>query len=606
MSVVSSLKKTFAEDLFRIFPLLSSNLRFRTVGVFFLMFAQSVLELGFIYVLANMGLALTDSAALRTSFLYEILFSLFPHLHSWAEDPRYLLVLAGGVVIIVSAMKGIVSYIAAYKVALLGEDMALDVGRDIMSRYLYRDYSWHLSSESSNVYQVMLWRNQLGLMLSTLLMMYATALTVLLLFVSLVGQEPLLTTLVVSSTVIIAIIFFKKIRRKVDVSAKAMADCALEETKVFLCATKGIREVLIYRQQETFLNSLVGCVLKGRNPRTFNLVAPTTPTWFLETVGFVAVISAIAYLIFYENAPIERVSAALGLLVLTAWRVLPYCNRIVSLQIMIRSIRPMASSVIDMLEGLRTLAPMQKIEADTSFFFHQEMYLENVSFRYAEAKTDCLKNICLRIKKGEKIGLIGASGGGKSTLVGVLSGLLPPSSGSISVDGQELTPSKAVALSAQIGYVPQSPFLFAGSLAENIAFSDWGKPYDAGKVKKACKQAAIDFVEAHPHGFERPIGDNGAGLSGGQAQRVSIARALYTDPSILIFDEATSALDQHNEKAIQQTIESLAENITCIIIAHRLSTVEKCDRLIWVENGEIVMDGVAKEVLAAYGKKTDM
>lgn len=168
------------------------------------------------------------------------------------------------------------------------------------------------------------------------------------------------------------------------------------------------------------------------------------------------------------------------------------------------------------------------------------------------------------------------------------------------MDGRTLTPARAAAFARGIGYVPQNPFLFAGTLAENIAFSQWGKPWDEQRVREACALAAIDFADAHPAGLQRPVGENGVLLSGGQAQRVAIARALYARPQLLIFDEATSSLDQSNENSIRQTIDRLSGQITCVIIAHRLSTVRNCDSIVWLDKGRIVMQGTAEEVLTAY------
>ncbi len=600
MFALASLKRNFAEDFLRIFPLLNRNLRIRTFMIFLLMVIQSVLELWFIFVLANMGLALTHSEGLRSSAFFQILFTISPALDVWAQDPRRLLIISGVLVVVICFLKSIVSFVEARASILLGEDISLSIGNEIMSRYLYRDYAWHLSSASTVMYQRMQWRGHLGSMLSTLLVMYSLIITVILLFGSLVVQEPLLTTIVVATTLFSGIIFFRAVKGKVDINAKIAADCALKETNVILCATKGIREVLIYRQQEKFLNAIIENNLRGRKSRSFNHIAPTAPSWLLESIGFFTVVAAISYLVFIEQASIERISAALGLLVITAWRVLPYCNRIISLQISVRAFRVMATAVVELLEQLRALPSEQLIEPDPNFTFDKNITLRNINFKYGDNNDYCLKNINIRIEKGEKIGLIGTSGGGKSTLAGIMSGLLPPSTGDIKIDDTKLSPEGAAALASKIGYVPQTPFLFAGTLAENVAFSEWGDPYDPVRVREACRKAAIDFVTDDDESLELKIGDNGAGLSGGQAQRVSIARALYTHPSILIFDEATSALDQHNEKAIQDTIDTLADDITCVIIAHRLSTVEKCNRLIWLEHGEIIMEGPTQEVLKSY------
>jgi ABC-type bacteriocin/lantibiotic exporter with double-glycine peptidase domain len=587
-------------DLLRILHLLSRHLRVRAAAVFTLMFAQSLLELGFILALTHMGLALADGDTLRANLLYRAIFHLIPPLKLWTADPRQLLLLAGIVLITVCGIKNVMNYVTARSIALLGEDISLFIGADVMERFLYRDYAWHLSSESDAMFQRMLWRGNLGFMLTHLLTLYASILTLTVLFLSLVGQEPVLTTLVVILTGSVGCILYRGIRRHVDGNATRAANSAQEETRALMCATKGIREVLIYRQQPAFLRALLQATLKGREPRTFMNIAPTLPTWVLEGTGFAVVIITIVYLVYVQDASAKRITAALALLLLTAWRVLPYCNRLVSLQISIRSLRPMTDAVLELLERLRAAPAAVSSAPAEDFSFVREITLCNVCFRYSQATDDSLHDISITLRKGEKVGLIGPSGSGKSTLAGVLSGLLPPTAGHMTVDGDELTPPRAAAFAMQIGYVPQTPFLFAGTLAENIAFSQWGHPWEEARVREACTQAAIDFVDMHPAGLDQPIGENGAGLSGGQAQRVSIARAMYTRPAILIFDEATSALDQANENTIQRTIERLADSVTCVIIAHRLTTVECCDTLIWLDNGRVVMQGAPQKVLDAY------
>lgn len=590
----------FFPELWRILRLLDSRLKIRSGFVLLLILAQSLLELSFIVALTSMGMALTNSAGLRATVVYKGIFYFFPALDIWAEPPHNLLMLTGVIVVLVSITKNIVNYLTAQSIALLGEDISLSLGTEIMERFLYRDYAWHLSPESSSMFQCMMWRSNLGLMLTHLLSMYALLITIVVLFSSLVGQEPVLTTMIIGITGVIGAVLYGVVRKKVDKSATNVAKSDNEFTRALLCATKGVREVLIYRQQPAFLKSLVQAAFKGRGPRTFINIASTLPTWVLEVTGFVVVVLSTAFMVYVQHSSTERITTALALLILTSWRVLPFCNRIVSLQISVRGLRPMTNAVLELLEKLRQSPAQETFIPDPHFSFSESVSLDNVYFCYPTSDTNSLQDITLTIQKGDRVGLIGPSGAGKSTLAGVLSGLLPFNSGKMLVDGHDLTPEKAAAFAMQIGYVPQTPFLFAGTLAENIAFSTWGKPADTDRLRAACRQAAIDFVDTHPQGLEQPIGDNGAGLSGGQAQRVSIARAMYTRPSLIIFDEATSALDQANENAIQQTIDQLADNVTCLIIAHRLTTVEKCDLIVWMDNGRIVMQGPPADVLPAY------
>ena len=482
----------------------------------------------------------------------------------------------------------------------LSERVSIDIGREIIHKFLYNNYTWHLSSSSTTTFQCMQWRSQLASMLISQLSMYSCMLTVVILFCSLVGQEPVLTTIVVVFVSFSGMILYRVLRSNVDKSAGDSALSMRDENRAVLCATRGIRDVLIYRQQEVFEHSVMEAAERGVSARTFISIAPTLPTWVLEAISFLVVVLTLFYLVCWVDADATRITTALGLLMLTAWRIMPYANRIVSFQVSIRGVRPMAMAVLELLETLRKEPRAILPEPDENFTFASKISLRKVSFRYPGAEKDSLENITIEIPAGKKIGIIGPSGGGKSTLVGVLSGLLYPSSGVLMVDGEPLTPPRAAAFAAIVGYVPQTPFLFAGTLAENIAFSQWGRPWDETRVLDACRKAAIDFVESHPSGLLQPIGENGAGLSGGQAQRVSIARAMYTLPQLLIFDEATSALDQANENSIQATIEQLANEITCVIVAHRLTTVERCDAVVWLENGRVVMQGNTAEVLAQY------
>ena len=195
------------------------------------------------------------------------------------------------------------------------------------------------------------------------------------------------------------------------------------------------------------------------------------------------------------------------------------------------------------------------------------------------------------------IGLVGLSGSGKSTLTSLITGLLRPQQGYLSTDGKTLDTSTE---RLNIGYVPQNLYLLDAALAENVAFSHWGEPLDEERVRECCHMAAMDFVDELPEGIYTPLGERGVRLSGGQIQRVGIARALYDNPELLIFDEATSALDGATEIAIQSTIKYLKQKSTILIIAHRLETVEPCDYIYWIDHGKIVLGGDSYIVLEKY------
>ncbi|MBU1247254.1 MAG: ABC transporter ATP-binding protein/permease, partial [Proteobacteria bacterium] len=207
------------------------------------------------------------------------------------------------------------------------------------------------------------------------------------------------------------------------------------------------------------------------------------------------------------------------------------------------------------------------------------------------------------IYKGQSVGIIGVSGAGKSTLMDLIIGLLPPTSGTLLLDGRELDEPSRTAWMRHVGYVSQQPYVLDATLAQNIAFGIPEDDIDPVRLRECCELSAVnEFLEVLAEGLETWLGENGSRLSGGQQQRVCIARALYPNPDLLIFDEATSSLDNKNEAFIRETIQGLKGKQTMIIVAHRLSTVELCDTVIWLENGKLHQIGAPSKIIPNYLK----
>ena len=229
---------------------------------------------------------------------------------------------------------------------------------------------------------------------------------------------------------------------------------------------------------------------------------------------------------------------------------------------------------------------------------HIEMH--DLNFRYRIDLPLVLKNINLDIKAGEKIGIVGRSGSGKSTLTNLVQNLYRQESGKIIIDGLDIREANLAWLRSQIGVVMQENYLFNSSVRDNIAINQPEASMD--RVISAAKLAgAHDFILELKEGYDTMVGERGAALSGGQRQRIAIARALLSNPPILIFDEATSALDYESERAIMHNIDAIGEGRTMMIIAHRLSTVRRCDRIIVIDKGEIVESGTHDELMKKQG-----
>ena len=225
-------------------------------------------------------------------------------------------------------------------------------------------------------------------------------------------------------------------------------------------------------------------------------------------------------------------------------------------------------------------------------------------FRYGHEQPEVLNNLDFEIRRGERIGLIGTTGSGKSTAVDLLMGLLEPTVGKVTVDGLDLYdpahPGRLNAWRTQIAHVPQTIYLADTSIAENIAFGVPPEEIDLVRVKEAASQAQIaSFIETIPGGYGSFVGERGVFLSGGQRQRIGLARALYKRAQVLVFDEATSALDTSTEDALMDALNQLSKELTLVIIAHRLGTVKCCDRVIRIAQGTVSADGPPNQVLSA-------
>jgi ABC-type multidrug transport system fused ATPase/permease subunit len=234
--------------------------------------------------------------------------------------------------------------------------------------------------------------------------------------------------------------------------------------------------------------------------------------------------------------------------------------------------------------------------------FRAMLELDHITYTYLTEVEHALSDISIAIKRGESVGFIGVSGAGKSTLVNILLGLLTPDAGEVRVDGENIQVNLRN-WQDQIGYVPQSIFLTDDTLRRNVAFGLSGEQIDDTALQRAIEAAQLEeFVAGLPHGLETVVGERGIRVSGGQRQRIGIARALYHDPAVLMLDEATSSLDIATEYGVMQAVRTLHGAKTIIIVAHRLSTVEHCDRLYRLEQGRMVEEGRTADILGPKGK----
>jgi ATP-binding cassette subfamily B protein/ATP-binding cassette subfamily C protein len=308
------------------------------------------------------------------------------------------------------------------------------------------------------------------------------------------------------------------------------------------------------------------------------------PRGILETIGF-SLLIGIVMVVLWRYQSVVTIVPILSMYALGLYRILPSINRIVG---NINSIAFHLPSIEAAHDNLR-----QEVlsEGDEAISFSKEICVDNISFNYVVGNR-ILHDVTLTIGKGEKVAVTGESGSGKSTLIDLLIGIHKPELGTLRVDGVEITDDNVRSWRSKIGYIPQNIYLFDGTVGENVSL---GAPFDQEQVIRVLKTANIwDFLQ-EKQGIDTPVGEGGVQLSGGQKQRIGIARALYTNPEVLVLDEATSSLDAETEEKIMDEIYRISEDKTLVVIAHRLSSVERCGRRIVLENGWIKNEDMNEE-----------
>lgn len=357
----------------------------------------------------------------------------------------------------------------------------------------------------------------------------------------------------------------------------------------------GIRDILVSNTQEVYLHSYASSFRALQNAWANVEIIRSTPRFAIEAFGIVA-ISLLA--LFFSSQPQGVIGAlpVLAAMALGAQRMLPILQLIYA---SISSLRAGFSSLTDILLLLEIPSDENLINSPKTLLpFQNKISIQNLKFKYDDSGSWILNGINLSILKGDMLGIIGSTGSGKSTLIDILMGLLHQNEGKFYVDHQEITSINKFGWQSQLAHVPQSIFLIDGSIAENIAL---GVPKDKINIKlviKSAKQAQIhDTIISWHQKYETVVGERGIRISGGQRQRIAIARALYKKASVIIFDEATSALDSETERSVMQSIQELDKELTIIIIAHRLSTLKDCTKIIELSDGKILREGLYNEII---------
>jgi ATP-binding cassette subfamily B protein len=357
----------------------------------------------------------------------------------------------------------------------------------------------------------------------------------------------------------------------------------------------GIRDVLIDNSQQVYIRKFAKLDNKLRSAQAGNSLIAVTPRFVVEALGMVFIVG-IAVVLNAVNGTLAGSLPILAVLALGAQRLLPLLQQIYNAWASVTGNGAMFLNVVDLLR--RPVPPRFSAKDITPLPMRSAVRLERITFHYSESGPAVVKDVELVIPRGSRIGFVGKSGSGKSTLIDLVMGLLWPTAGRITIDGETLGEHNVRGWQQQIAHVSQHIFLADASILENVAFGVPPREIDESRVWRACEQAELaDMVRALPNGLETQIGERGVRLSGGQRQRIGIARALYKQASVLILDEATSALDDETEAGIMRATHRLGRDYTVLMIAHRVTTLRDCDVIYRMEHGRITKQGSYDEVV---------
>jgi ATP-binding cassette, subfamily B, bacterial PglK len=517
--------------------------------------------------------------------------------HAWGITSAQQLVLPLTVLFVLAALlSGAIRTLLMWCITRLSHGTGAELSAEVYRRTLYQPYYVHVARNSSEVLS--------GITVKVLeavnvlymsLVLVSSALSVGLVTAALFAVDPAAAAVATAVFGGAYALVMSLQRRRIHRNGVRVATEQTHVVKAIQEGLGGIRDVLLDGTQSVYCDIYVSADLPLRRAQGNNIFVTQSPRYLMDTVGMV-LIAVLAYGLSLQPGGVATAVPVLGALALGAQRLLPTLQQCYSSWAGIVSSQASLSDVLRMLD--QPLPPEALLPAPEPLPLRDSVRFVGVRFRYSSEGPWVLDGLDFAIARGSRIGIVGATGSGKSTTLDLLMGLLMPSEGEVLVDGEPVRGERVRAWQRTIAHVPQTIFLADTTLAENIAFGVPRGAIDFERVRLVARQAQIaDFIESRPDGFDASIGERGVRLSGGQRQRIGIARALYKRASLLVFDEATSALDNATERSVMDAIEGLQRDLTIVLIAHRLTTVRRCDTILELDQGRVVAHGSYDELL---------
>lgn len=473
-----------------------------------------------------------------------------------------------------------------------------DFSNSIYRRTLYQPYSVHVARNSSEVIAGILGKAKsiVAYTITPILTILSSSLMLLAILSVVVAIDPAVALAAFAGFGTIYALVILVTKKQLAIDSQHMSGESTQVIKALQEGLGGIRDVLIDGTQVIHCNTYSNADSRLRRAQANIQIISGSPRFAIEALGM-TLIAALAYSLADRPEGIASAIPVLGALALSAQRLLPVLQQAYSSWAAMRGGQVSLRDSLDLLD--QHLPDHVDAPLPTLISFQRGITLRKLAFRYTPQTPWVLRGVDITIPKGSRIGFIGSTGSGKSTLLDIIMGLLHPTEGSLVIDDEIITAQNHRTWQAHVAHVPQAIFLADATIAENIAFGVLPDQIDHERVRQAAQKAQIaEAIESWDQQYSTIVGERGVRLSGGQRQRIGIARALYKQSDVIIFDEATSALDNETEEAVMEAIEGLSENLTILIIAHRLTTLKNCTQVIELMDGRIKNSGTYQEIIS--------
>ena len=578
-----------------LFNLLSSNQRKRFYLLQILVILMSIVEiLGVASIIPFMALV-GDMSQLKQDTLIAQIYQT-----SGLTSESQFVFFIGLCVLVMLFVSMTISIFTIWGLSMFANRIGTEIADRLYTHYLRQGWLFHASGSSAQLTRKIATETMrvTGAVLVPLMDMNSKIILSLLMSISIFLYDPKVALIGLSIFAVSYFFLFKGVRNRLNKNGIAISQVNEERFRLMNEGFGGIKDLLLLGRDNDFINRFNKSGKTLAYSQGTNSALQQAPRYFVELLAFGSMILLILYLIASHNGNLGMILPILSVYAIGSIKLLPAFQQIYSSIAIIRANIPAFESIQqDLHDSLHQDIKLQKVE-QSYLNPKNHISLSNITFTYPNKEEPALNKLDMEIPANSIIGIVGPSGSGKSTLIDILLGLIEPQKGQLKIDDKIINESNRRSWQNSIGFVAQSIFLSEGTIAENVGFGIPSDQIDIKQVKNVLKLAHLnELIDSLKDGIHTKVGERGVQLSGGQRQRIGIARALYHKAEVIVFDEATSSLDGITEKMIMDAIHDFGGQKTIILIAHRLKTVQKCDRIFFINNGKVADQGTYEQLV---------